>query len=625
MAFIFILLAGTVASTFVSFYHLSKTQLESLGESNIRYETAQIEKYLQKGMDVMRVTANAVEYMKANGATQEDILNYITEESEKEKEDIDENFTGVYGYLYGEYLDGVGWDPPADYDPKQRDWYLAAMKGAGEPVIVTPYVDSKTHEVITSVSKLLSDGESVISLDIYLNEVQKLTENIHMGDMGYGFILSDDGTVVAHWDRNELGNIYPTDEEQEYMMQQIMGNPSGSFTAMMGGENCTFFTDTVMEDLHVVMVISNTKLFENLRDRMLLQGFLCIVVFAIIVVFCAVAYLRSAEHRRQEAQSREELNRLNEVIIKALAYAIDAKDRYTSGHSQRVAKYSREIARRMGKSEEEQKTIYYSALLHDVGKIRVPESLINKPDKLTEEEFNLIIPHPVCSYHIVRNIYKDPMIAFGAKFHHERYDGSGYPSGLVGENIPEIARIIGIADSYDAMASNRSYRQALPQAKVREEIIKGRGKQFDPGIADIMVQMIDDDKEYRMCQLFEPTHTILIIDDEDFAIDMAEYHLSKIAEYEIRTAQKYSEAEKILKEEKIDLVLLDLYLDGESGFEVYEKIRSEYEIPVVFMTAEKDLESIEKSAEMGAEDYVVKPVIGIALQETVHAILSGWS
>jgi len=450
------LLAIAVASTFVTFYKLTKEQLELLGESNIRYETALIEKYLQKGMDVMRVTANTVEYMNQKGASQEEILNYLTVESEKEVAEIDENFTGIYGYINGEYLDGVGWDPPADYDPKQRDWYVAAMKGAGEPVIVTPYVDSLTNEVITSVSKLLSDGESVISLDIYLNEVQNLTENIRMGDMGYGFIVDGNGTVIAHWDRSELGLTYPTDEEQAYMMSQILAVPSGSFTATQGGENCTFFTDTVMGDWHVVMVISNTKLFESLRDRMLLQGFLCVVVFAVIAVFLAGAYMRSAEHRREEEKSRAELNRLNDVIIRALAYAIDAKDRYTSGHSQRVAKYSQEIARRMGKSEAEQKAIYSAALLHDVGKIRVPEALINKPGRLTEEEFDQIIPHPVCSYHIVRNIYKDPMIAFGAKFHHERYDGSGYPSGLAGENIPEIARIIGIADSYDAMASNQA-------------------------------------------------------------------------------------------------------------------------------------------------------------------------
>ena len=622
---IFILLTFAVASTFVTFYAMAEGQLESLGESNIRYETALIEKYLQKGMDVMRVTANTVEYMNRNGASQKEILDYLTIESEKETQEIDENFTGIYGYINGEYLDGVGWEPPADYDPKERDWYKEAMRGAGEPEIVAPYVDSQTHEVITSVTKLLSDGESVISLDIYLNEIQNLTENIHMDDMGYGFIVDETGTVVAHWDRSELGMVYPTDDEQAYMMEQIMANPSGSFRATQGGESCTFFTDTVMDSWHVVMVISNTKLFERLRNRMLIQGFLCIVVFAVIVIFCSVAYLKSAEHRRQEEKSRKELNRLNEVIIKALAYAIDAKDRYTSGHSQRVAKYSVEIARRMGKSEEEQQKIYYSALLHDVGKIRVPEALINKPGKLTEEEFDQIIPHPVCSYHIVRNIYQDPMIAFGAKFHHERYDGSGYPSGLAGDNIPEVARIIGIADSYDAMASNRSYRQALPQEKVRDEIIRGKGRQFDPEIADIMVQMIDEDKEYRMCQLYEPTRSILLIDDEEMALEMAQHILSKIPEYEIQCAMSYPEAEKILKEKKIDLVLLDLFLNGESGFDVFEKIRKEYDIPVAFMTAEKDLSSIEKSAMIGADDYVVKPIIPIALQETVHAILSGWS
>ena len=165
---------------------------------------------------------------------------------------------------------------------------------------------------------------------------------------------------------------------------------------------------------------------------------------------------------------------MNTNIIRALAYTIDAKDRYTSGHSQRVADYSLAIAKRMGKSEEEQKIIYNAALLHDVGKIRVPEEVINKPGKLTDEEFDQIRIHPVSGYHILKDIHDDARVAYGAKYHHERYDGKGYPNGLEGENIPEIARIIGVADAYDAMASNRSYRSALPQGVVRSEIEKGK-------------------------------------------------------------------------------------------------------------------------------------------------------
>ena len=176
--------------------------------------------------------------------------------------------------------------------------------------------------------------------------------------------------------------------------------------------------------------------------------------------------------------------------VTALSEAVDAKDRYTSGHSKRVAEYSRMIAARMGKTKEEQEEIYRAGLLHDVGKIRVPVEIINKAGKLTDEEYDIIKIHPITGYHILRGISGSRLIAISAKYHHERYDGRGYPNGLEGDRIPEAARILGVADAYDAMTSTRSYRKALPQEVVRAEIEKGKGTQFDPAIADIMLQMI---------------------------------------------------------------------------------------------------------------------------------------
>lgn len=195
---------------------------------------------------------------------------------------------------------------------------------------------------------------------------------------------------------------------------------------------------------------------------------------------------------------REQLERLNNEVILTLAKTIDAKDKYTNGHSERVAAYSKEIARRMGMSEQEQEKIYVMGLLHDIGKIGVPDLIINKPGKLTDEEFAMIKKHPSIGKDILENISEFPDISVGAKCHHEKYDGTGYPDGIGGENIPLLARIIGIADAYDAMSSKRSYRDVLPRDVIRNEIVKGRGMQFDPKCADIMLQMIDEDAEYRM-------------------------------------------------------------------------------------------------------------------------------
>lgn len=185
-------------------------------------------------------------------------------------------------------------------------------------------------------------------------------------------------------------------------------------------------------------------------------------------------------------------------VVQTLAEAIDAKDTYTNGHSGRVALYSKEIARRAGYDKERLSDIYMMGLLHDVGKIGVPDAVINKPARLSDEEFELIKNHPVMGARILKKIKEMPKLATGARWHHERYDGSGYPDSLAGEDIPEEARIIAVADAYDAMTSRRSYRDVLPQEKVRAEIEKGKGTQFDPKFAEIMLNMIEEDEEYTM-------------------------------------------------------------------------------------------------------------------------------
>ena len=197
-------------------------------------------------------------------------------------------------------------------------------------------------------------------------------------------------------------------------------------------------------------------------------------------------------------ESNQKLNNLSDQIIRALAGAIDANDSYTNGHSARVAEYSRELARRLGKSAAAVAEIYNIAFLHDVGKIGIPSTIINKPGKLTDEEFAIIKSHTMKGYEILKTISEMPELSIGARWHHERYDGTGYPDGKEGKNIPEIARIICVADCYDAMSSDRLYRKALPQHIVRDEIEKNKGTQFDPRIAEVMLQMIDEDKEYKM-------------------------------------------------------------------------------------------------------------------------------
>ena len=197
-----------------------------------------------------------------------------------------------------------------------------------------------------------------------------------------------------------------------------------------------------------------------------------------------------------EQKTRENKNLFMQVI-RALTAAIDTKDEYTKGHSSRVAEYSKMIAKRIGYSDARQDDIYMMAIMHDVGKIGIPITVLNKPGRLTEEEYELIKRHSQMGAAILKNIESNPKYELCAMHHHERYDGTGYPSGLKGDAIPEEARIIAVADAYDAMSSDRSYRTHLTQEMIKDEIRLETGSQFDPKFAEIMLEIIEEDTDYK--------------------------------------------------------------------------------------------------------------------------------
>lgn len=195
--------------------------------------------------------------------------------------------------------------------------------------------------------------------------------------------------------------------------------------------------------------------------------------------------------------------------LKALTSSIDAKDHYTHGHSERVALLSRKLATKLGLSEQEVERVWIAGVVHDVGKIGVPESVLMKPGKLTYEEFEQIKQHPLIGYEILKDIPPLAKMLPGVRSHHERWDGGGYPDGLAGENIPVIARILAVADAFDAMSSTRSYRPALTREKALKEISDCGGTQFDPALAKIFVNL-DLTDYYNMVQ-----HHHAITSDEE--------------------------------------------------------------------------------------------------------------
>ena len=203
-------------------------------------------------------------------------------------------------------------------------------------------------------------------------------------------------------------------------------------------------------------------------------------------------YKTNMEYTQAISSQNEQMHQMTMQTIMTIANTIDAKDEYTRGHSRRVAEYAAAIAKELGYDDKQAADIRFIGLLHDIGKIGVPDSVLNKPGRLSDEEYQLMKDHTVIGGEILKDITMIEGLDVGAVYHHEHYDGTGYPEGLKEDGIPEVARIIGVADAYDAMSSNRVYRKHLEPEKVLQELKKGDGRQFDPAACDAMIRLIEE-------------------------------------------------------------------------------------------------------------------------------------
>lgn len=257
------------------------------------------------------------------------------------------------------------------------------------------------------------------------------------------------------------------------------------------GENITFgfIMMTYVDSFHfsecTIEFYRETKLWEHPLFWILLLYLAALVIADLIMV---IIYVRLKKYKLRQIQDRHIINQ----SLQTFARIIDAKDEYTKGHSLRVSLYSQEIAKRMGMSEEDIQNVYYIALLHDIGKIGITDNILSKPGALTTEERSIIQQHVTIGGDILKDFSSIPNIVDGALYHHEKFDGSGYAAGLKGVDIPLVARIICVADSFDAMSSARCYRKAMSMDYIIKELKENAGKQFDPAIVEYMLEMIQD-------------------------------------------------------------------------------------------------------------------------------------
>lgn len=545
---IFITLIALIASvyfTFSSFYKIAKSDAISIGEKAIYESTEKLNNFLLNGMDVLTVTSETVEYMMRKEESVSNITDYLRFESELYKKTINENFTGIYGFLDENYVDGTDWIPEEGYDPKTRDWYKGALWSLGKATIVPPYVDAQTGKIIISVAKMLYDW-SVLALDIQLDELVDYMKNIKTE--GYSFIIDRSGMVVACSENRKVSlgeNLLEERKDKKSSRQEFSKNlaraifirneqPTKSDSLILDGEKCIVFSQQVQNDWFVVAVVSESELFARIRLNLIRNIGLSILILLVVIYFCASSFIqrRKANSNAEIAEKNaEELRRFQQGlkdtiekqtiliknqtkelvtfqsdVIEGVAQLIESRDGSTGEHVKNTKKYVLFLANYLYEhnfypEEIDRKfieTIGNAATLHDVGKIHIEDKILRKQDRLSDEEYRIMKSHAAKGGEVIDKIFGKSNDEYLVKIthdvvkhHHERWDGKGYPDGIKGFDIPLSSRIMAIADVYDALLSKRAYKAAMSKDVVIQKMREGRGSQFDPQLLDIFLEIIE--------------------------------------------------------------------------------------------------------------------------------------
>ena len=384
LAITLVLMVLVVIYTSRLFYRISVSNIYEVGGDKISGLSASLGNYIDTTKSVVWVTADSVDFMIQSGESQEMVLDYLMEETVNHKMQFDENYTGLYGYIRGEYLDGLGWEPPEGYDPRERDWYRLAKLGGGDLVIVPPYIDAQTGSVVITVCKLLSDGESVLALDVITNHIQHVVDTTDINDKGYGFILDGQGIIIAHKDTSLNGKDLTTVDGGSELMEKLKSSDGSSFETTMNDRLCTVFAETIMDQWYILIVVENSALFGDVYSQLRVNVAVNMIVFLLIAMFYFLAY-RSEKRSSREAEELRisEQQKIYEAELLRLEKA--AADSANKAKGDFLAQMSHEIRTPINavlgmnemilRESEDENILEYSGNIQNAGKTLL--SLIN--------------------------------------------------------------------------------------------------------------------------------------------------------------------------------------------------------------------------------------------------------
>lgn len=339
---IFLLMAGMVIYTTHVISNVSVVNIREVGEDRISSAAAELENYLGTAKSTLWVTADTVSHMVRSGASVQDVTDYITEETEHQKEQFDVNITGLYGYVMGEYIDGLAWVPPENYDPTRRDWYLEALAANGETIILSPYVDAQTDDLVISISRKLPDSSDVVSVDMTMNHIQEIISTLQIKGKGYGFIVDGDGLLIAHRDREKLGRHLTDEEDKLDLFDRIRTVGNGTIEITADGQPSTAFVRQITDQWYMVIVIGSDELMAEARQQLIINVLISCAIFAMIALFYLIGRRTEKKYSlRIEEMRAEEQKQAYEA--KALKLEKEAADRANQAKSDFLASMSHEI------------------------------------------------------------------------------------------------------------------------------------------------------------------------------------------------------------------------------------------------------------------------------------------
>ena len=339
---IFLLMVVMVAYTSQNVRSVTVSNIHEVGYDKITSISAQIENYLDTTKGMLWVTAETVDHMVQNGTSTDDIQQYLVNQTDAQIETFNFDYTGLYGYVGGEYLDGLNWVPDEDYVPTERAWYTQAIAAQGDTIIVSPYVDAQTGQVVITITRMLSNGVDVVAVDLTMESIQEMSKALTIRDKGYGFIFDDEGLIIASEDESLKGLNLNDISGMSDLMAQAVETGNGYFEIELDGNMNTVFVQTVMDQWYVVIIISNSELYAESVQQIAVNILICVVIFVIIGLFYYWGYKKDRQASRRIAQMREDEQR-REYEAKVLKFEKESADSANRAKSDFLAQMSHEI------------------------------------------------------------------------------------------------------------------------------------------------------------------------------------------------------------------------------------------------------------------------------------------